>query len=83
MAAEMFTTDMAKALKATLEAISALDTIDSQLERSITTTWMQFMAHGCVTSQWREGAWEVVCECGSGSNAIGPGHSDWCGCYRG
>ena len=80
MAAEMFTTDMAEALKATLEACS---TIDEALDRSIATTWMQFMSHGCVTSQWREGAWEVVCECGSGSNAIGPGHSDWCGCYRG
>ncbi len=24
---------------------------------------------------------EPKCECGSGSNAMGPGHSDYCACY--
>ncbi len=30
-----------------------------------------------------KGMWETeqTCECGSGSNAIGPGHSDWCRRY--
>ncbi len=30
-----------------------------------------------------EQGWELEpkCECGSGSNAMGPGHSDYCACY--
>lgn len=32
------------------------------------------------------GVWDirhpVGCQCGSGSNLVGPGHSDWCQCYK-
>lgn len=32
------------------------------------------------------GVWDIMhpvgCQCGSGSNLVGPGHSDWCQCYK-